>query len=78
MNLTPKQRLALIVFCRYRCEICVKLGKNIEYPPEELEIHRIRAGYEGGTYQHRNLMVLCHFHHGLISQAQRMNLGIQN
>ena len=79
MNLTPKQRLALIVFNRYRCEICVRLGKDIEYSPEELVILRIRAGYENGTYEnHRNLAVLCKRHHAQISQAQRISLGIQN
>jgi hypothetical protein len=79
MKLTPKQRLALIVFCQYKCEICVKLGKDITYFPEELEIHRIKAGYENGDYtNHRTLAVLCKKHHQQISQGQRMNLGIQN
>lgn len=28
-----------------------------------LEVHRIRRGYEGGTYEHRNIMILCKKHH---------------
>lgn len=79
IKLTPKQRLALIVFTDYRCEICMRLGRNIQLPAEELEVHRIRAGYENGTYESfRSLMVLCKLHHDQISSAQRINLGIQN
>ena len=76
--MTPKQRLALIVFNRYRCEFCLKSGIDIELPPEELEIHRIKAGYENGTYCHRNLIVLCKRHHEIINQAQRRSLKIQS
>jgi len=75
--MTPKQRLALIVFNEYKCQICRRLGKAVSLPPEELEIHRIRAGYEGGTYEdHRNLLVLCKNHHEIINSAQRKSIGI--
>ena len=75
--MTPKQRLALIVFNEYKCQICRRLGRAASLPPEELEIHRIRAGYEGGTYEdHRNLLVLCKNHHDILSSALRKSMRI--
>ena len=76
--MTPKQRLALIVFNQYCCEICRNLGIVIPLPPEELEIHRIRPGADGGTYEsHRNLMVICSKHHEILSSALRKAMKIQ-
>lgn len=63
MALTPKQRLALIVFNQYECEVCRNLGINKKYSPEELEIRRIKEGINNDTYNHRNLMVLCNSHY---------------
>lgn len=45
----------------YNCEICKK-----EFHITELQIHRIRRGVKGGTYEHRNCQVLCSKHHRLI------------
>ena len=76
--MTPKQRLALIVFQEYECESCRTQGIRIKREPNELEIHRIRAGVEGGSYEnHRNLMVLCTKHHEILSSALRKAMRIQ-
>ncbi len=77
-KLTPKQRIALIVFNRRHCEICFKMGNKTKYLSSELEINRIKGGYEGGLYSTHNITILCKPHHKIISQAQRISLGIQN
>lgn len=77
--MTPKQRLALIVFQQYECESCRLQGIRIKREPNELEIHRIKAGVEGGDYiNHRNLMVLCSKHHEILSSALRKAMKIQS
>jgi len=45
----------------FKCELCHK-----KFPISELQIHRIRRGYQGGRYEHRNCQVLCTEHHKLI------------
>lgn len=37
-----------------KCEQCKK-----DFELKDIEIHRIRRGHEGGTYEHRNVKVLC-------------------
>lgn len=54
-----KELLCKIV--NMKCELCHK-----EFTLSELEIHRIRRGYKGGLYEHRNCKVLCSEHHRLI------------
>ena len=79
LKLTPKQRLALIVFQSYECEACRLNGIRIKRDPNDLEIHRIKAGFDGGDYtDHRTLMVLCSVHHDILSSAQRKALGVQS
>jgi len=76
--MTPKQRLSLIVFQNYECEICRLKGIRIKREPNELEIHRIKPGMNGGDYiNHRNLMVLCKNHHDILSSALRKAMKIQ-
>jgi len=38
----------------HKCELCHK-----EYEIEQIDIHRIKRGHEGGKYNWRNCMVLC-------------------
>jgi len=76
MSLTPEQRLALIVFNKYECEICRRNGLKIKYPPQELEIHKINP--EQGYENHRNLMVLCKKHHDILSSSKRIAIGVQS
>ena len=41
-------------FVNYECEMCRKV-----YIQENICIHRVRRGNEGGTYHFRNCMVVC-------------------
>lgn len=77
MTLTPKQRLSLIVFQQYECEACRLNGIRQKRDSKDLEIHRIKAGADGGDYtNHRNLMVLCSKHHEILSSALRKAMKI--
>ena len=49
-----RKKLLLVEYNDYLCEKCKK-----QFVFQELEIHRIRRGNEGGTYEMRNCMVLC-------------------
>lgn len=51
----------LIDFVENLCENCKKYFED-----KELEIHRIKRGCQGGTYDLRNVNVLCHKCHKLI------------
>ena len=39
---------------QYTCEDCA-----LDFIESQLEIHRIKAGYKGGTYRPGNIRVLC-------------------
>jgi hypothetical protein len=56
--INKKNKQLLIELADNKCEQCDET--------ENLEIHRIRRGYQGGTYNWRNCMVLCHKHHKMI------------
>jgi len=57
----------------YKCEVCKK-----EFILEDLEIHRIKPGCEGGTYEDfKNLKVVCYKCHEILNSAQRMAIGVQ-
>jgi hypothetical protein len=51
MSISQKKKRLLIEYVDNKCEHC---SSNID-----LEIHRIRRGIQGGTYEHRNCKVLC-------------------
>lgn len=59
--INKKRKKLLCELVEYCCELCHK-----EFQFEELQIHRIRRGNVGGTYEHRNCQVLCIKHHKLI------------
>ena len=73
MGISKAKKLLLVMYNNFCCEECHKKFKF-----EELEIHRIRPEYEGGTYEHRNCKVVCSEHHEILNSAQRICLGIQN
>ena len=53
--MNKKKRELLCEFQDRTCEIC-----HQEKALNELEVHRINEGYQGGTYKnHRNLKVVC-------------------
>jgi hypothetical protein len=59
-KLTEHKKELIKEFVDYKCEQC-----NKKFPSEELQIHRIRRGCEGGIYELRNIKVLCKAHHKL-------------
>jgi len=63
VNQKFKKLLCEIV--EFRCELCHK-----KFDINELQIHRIRRGYKGGKYEHRNCQVLCLEHHKLIHENE--------
>lgn len=55
MGISKRKKKLLVEFHNYCCENCHK-----KFIFEELEIHRIKRNWQGGTYKdHRNLKVLC-------------------
>lgn len=58
--ISQKRKKLLYELNDKKCEDC-----NKEIPFEEIEIHRIRRGRDGGTYEHRNCKVVCKKHHRL-------------
>ena len=52
--ISTKNKKLLCEFVDFTCEVCHK-----KFDVSELCVHRIRRGYEGGTYEHRNCMILC-------------------
>lgn len=63
MPISKRKKKLLCEFHDYHCEECETQGNLVVYKLEELEIHRIKRGYMGGTYKdHRNLKVVCKKH----------------
>ena len=60
-----KFKRLLCEILEYRCELCKKFCNA-----ENLEIHRIRRGHQGGKYEHRNCQVLCKKCHRLIHAGE--------
>lgn len=59
MKLTEHKKQLLKEFCNFFCEECGKSEKQ----DDQLEIHRIRRGNNGGEYNLRNIKVVhksCH------------------
>lgn len=54
MGLPESKALLLKKFVNNICENCHEKKES-----NELQIHRIRRGSEGGLYQLRNILVLC-------------------
>ena len=61
--MNQKDKKLLIQLAKNTCEQCRKQF-------DDLEIHRIRRGNEGGTYHWRNCKVLCKFCHKLFHQGE--------
>jgi 5-methylcytosine-specific restriction endonuclease McrA len=61
----------LVEYVDNTCENCRKRFKL-----HELEIHRIRPGDVGGTYEFKNCMVLCKECHKIFTSAQSIARGI--
>lgn len=59
--ITQKRKKLLCELVDFTCELCKK--KFYFY---ELEIHRLKRGNAGGTYEHRNVQILCKSCHRLI------------
>jgi len=57
MGLSEKKKKLLSEFVNNKCEQC---GKELK-----LEPHRIRRGWEGGKYEHRNIKMVCNACHKL-------------
>jgi len=55
MGLSEKKRALLADFVDNLCEQCHKHEKEIG----KLHPHRLKRGWEGGTYEHRNLKMVC-------------------
>lgn len=53
-----KIKKLLCELVKNKCEMCPST--------DNLEIHRIRRGSNGGTYEHRNCKILCTDCHNLI------------
>ncbi|MCH7534161.1 MAG: hypothetical protein IH948_00145 [Bacteroidetes bacterium] len=51
MGLSENKRLLLEKFVGGKCEICQKKSRLIA--------HRIKRGWDGGRYEHRNIKMLC-------------------
>lgn len=49
-----KQKKLLCEYVNFTCEQCKK-----KFELKDLECHRIRRGNVGGTYEHRNVKILC-------------------
>ena len=55
MSISLKRKTLLWELTEKKCEQCKK-----KFPLSKIEIHRIRRGCQGGTYEDfRNLKVLC-------------------
>jgi len=57
----------------FTCEECNEHEDQVG----TLEPHRIRPGFQGGTYNHRNIKMVCSKCHKLFSAAQRIACGQQ-
>ena len=67
MNQRKKRLLCELV--DYKCEQCNKV-----FILNQLHIHRIRRGNEGGTYEFRNCKVLCKECHKLFHGNEFSNV----
>ena len=65
-KLTELQKRVLKELVGFRCEIC---GKH-EKEAGELQIHRIRRGFEGGEYIPSNIKVVCKNCHQLLHYGE--------
>jgi len=55
MGISKSKKLLLVQYQNFCCEECKK-----KFKLNELEIHRIKRDWQGGTYQDfRNLKVVC-------------------
>lgn len=67
------KKILLCAYNDYKCENCGNV-----FPAEKLQIHRIKPGDEGGTYEHRNCKIVCVRCHDILSSAQRITRGISS
>lgn len=71
MPIKKRKKECLAKFHENMCEQC-----KTKFLLEELEIHRIRRGCKGGTYEdHRNLKVLCKKCHRRIHEREFKHIG---
>ena len=63
--MNQKNKKLLCELSEFKCEHCKEV-----FDIKDLEIHRIRRGNQGGTYQWRNCMVLCKKHHKLFHSKE--------
>jgi hypothetical protein len=59
--LSEKKKRLLAEFVDFKCEQC---GKH-EDEVGKLHPHRLRRAWQGGTYEHRNVKMVCTECHGL-------------
>jgi len=62
MGLTKRKIELLREFVDFTCESCHKCEDEVG----RLTPHRLKRGVEGGTYEHRNIKMLCKDCHDLI------------
>jgi len=65
MGISQKKKKLLCNFIDYKCEQCKKI-----FQIGDLHAHRIRRGYQGGTYEFRNIKILCHGCHRKYHQGE--------
>jgi len=73
MSLSKKKIALLREFVNFKCEECHKSEDEVG----TLEPHRIWSGCDGGTYNLRNIKMLCSECHEILSSAQRIAIGVQ-
>lgn len=73
MGLSKRKRNLLREYIDFICEGCKKHEDEVG----ELEPHRIRPGNQDGTYEHRNVKMVCKKCHEFYSAADRIARGIQ-
>jgi len=59
--ITQKRKKLLCELVDYTCELCHK-----KFDFDNLIPHRLRRGNAGGTYEHRNVQILCKSCHRLV------------
>jgi len=72
MSLSKKKISLLREFVDHTCESCHKHEKECGH----LEPHRIRPGAESGTYNLRNILLVCKACHKIFTSAQNQARGI--
>ena len=68
MGLTENKRKLLSDFVDNKGEECNKHEDKVG----KLEPHRIRKGRDGGTYEHRNIKMVCSKCHDIYESADRI------